>query len=395
MRADVFLVEAGHAATRSQAQRLIAGGVQWRMTPLTPWKKVAKNGDEIPAGAELQLLDGAEAKYISRGGLKLEGALAATKLSVAGLRCLDVGQSTGGFTDCLLQAGAAQVIGVDVGHGQLHERLRSDARVVCVEGLNARHVTADGLLEACEEVLSERWEEDPDDNDTQPVAPYAWMRNGGVVDEDYDDSDDAKEAEIEAFKAERAAKGKAREEGTVATQRRRRAEFADVDITPQFDFVTGDLSFISLTLVLPAVTRLLKPHGQLLMLVKPQFELQPGQVGKGGIVRDAALFAEVEQRIRICLSELGLEVKAWMDSAIEGGDGNREFFVHAQQGAVVQALPQPEGEDEDALRPAVKAAARRVSRTVQREQRNERVIDTSTEFGVPGPGRAKLRKRNE
>jgi len=158
MRADVFLVEAGHAATRSQAQRLIAGGVQWRMTPLTPWKKVAKNGDEIPAGAELQLLDGAEARFISRGGLKLEGALAATKVSVDGLRCLDVGQSTGGFTDCLLQAGAAQVIGVDVGHGQLHDRLRSDVRVICVEGVNARAVTAEGLQESCEEVLSERWE---------------------------------------------------------------------------------------------------------------------------------------------------------------------------------------------------------------------------------------------
>ena len=400
MRADVFLVEAGHAATRSQAQRLIAGGVQWRMTPLTPWKKVAKNGDEIPAGAELQLLDGAEARFISRGGLKLEGALAATKLSVQGLRCLDVGQSTGGFTDCLLQAGAAQVIGVDVGHGQLHDRLRSDVRVICVEGVNARAVTAEGLQESCEEVLSERWEEDPDDNDTQPVAPYAWMRNGGLVDEDYDDSDDAKEKEIEAFKAERAAKGKAREEGTVATQRRRRAEFADVDITPQFDFVTGDLSFISLTLVLPAVTRLLKPHGQLLMLVKPQFELQPGQVGKGGIVRDAALFTEVEQRIRTCLGELGLEVKGWMESAIEGGDGNREFFVHAQQAAVVKEPAQPETQDEDEPRSAVKAAPKpappkRVSRTVLREQRNERVIDTSTEFGVPGPGRAKLRKRNE
>ncbi|MDR0226926.1 MAG: TlyA family RNA methyltransferase [Burkholderiaceae bacterium] len=395
MRADVFLVETGHAATRSQAQRLIAGGVQWRMTPLTPWKKVAKNGDEIPAGAELQLLDGAEAKYISRGGLKLEGALAATGLSVAGLRCLDVGQSTGGFTDCLLQAGAAQVIGVDVGHGQLHERLRADVRVVCVEGLNARSVTAESLQEACEEVLSERWEEDPDDNDTQPVAPYAWMRNGGVVDDDYDDSEDARESDIEAFKAERAAKGRAREEGTVATQRRRRAEFADVDITPRFDFVTGDVSFISLTLVLPAVTRLLKPQGQLLMLVKPQFELQPGQVGKGGIVRDAALFAEVEQRLRACLSELGLKVLGWMDSAIEGGDGNREFFVHARQGDVVQELPQPEAQGEDEPRPAVKAAAKRVSRTVLREQRNERVIDTSTEFGVPGPGRAKLRKRNE
>ena len=160
MRADVFLVDHGHASTRSQAQRLIASGVQWRNSPLLPWKKVQKNGDDIPVGAELQLLNLDEAKYISRGGLKLEGALAATGLQVAGLRCLDVGQSTGGFTDCLLQAGAAQVIGVDVGQGQLHERLRSDARVVCVEGLNARHMSAQDLQDACEEVLSERWEEE-------------------------------------------------------------------------------------------------------------------------------------------------------------------------------------------------------------------------------------------
>src|SRR2546425_7893702 len=142
MRADVFLVEAGHAATRSQAQRLIAGGVQWRMTPLTPWKKVAKNGDEIPAGAELQLLDGAEARFISRGGLKLEGALAATKLSVQGLRCLDVGQSTGGFTDCLLQAGAAPVIGVGVGPGPLHDPLRPGVPVVFGGGGKSRPVAA-------------------------------------------------------------------------------------------------------------------------------------------------------------------------------------------------------------------------------------------------------------
>ena len=117
MRADVFLVEGGHAATRSQAQRLIASGVEWRLTPLSAWNKVVKNGDDIPPMAEVRLLDDAEAKYISRGGLKLEGALKATGLVVKGLRCLDVGQSTGGFTDCLLQHGAAQVIGVDVGHG--------------------------------------------------------------------------------------------------------------------------------------------------------------------------------------------------------------------------------------------------------------------------------------
>ena len=260
MRADVFLVDHGHASTRSQAQRLIASGVQWRNSPLLPWKKVQKNGDDIPFGAELQLLNLDEAKYISRGGLKLEGALAATGLQVAGLRCLDVGQSTGGFTDCLLQAGAAQVIGVDVGQGQLHERLRSDARVVCVEGLNARHMSAQDLQDACEEVLSERWEEE-EDNDTQPQAPYAWMRNGGAIDEDYDDSNDAKETDIEAFKAERAARAKALQAGVLPTQLRRKAEFADVDITPQFDFVTGDLSFISLTLVLPAVVRLFGPGG--------------------------------------------------------------------------------------------------------------------------------------
>lgn len=332
MRADVFLVEKGHAATRSQAQRLIASGVEWRLSSFAPWQKVVKNGDEIPTMAELRLLDAAEAKYISRGGLKLEGALAATGLSVAGLRCLDVGQSTGGFTDCLLQQGAAQVIGVDVGHGQLHERLRQDARVVCVEGLNARSMTATDLQAACELALSEVVEE-TEDNDTQPVAPYSWMRNGGLVDEEYDDSDDAKEQDIEAFKAERAAKQQARQAGTLPVQRRRRAGLENVNITPAFDFITGDLSFISLTLVLPALVPLLAPGGALLLLVKSQFELQPGQVGKGGIVRDAALYPVVEQRIREACAGLGLQVQAWLDSPIAGGDGNREFFVFARRAA--------------------------------------------------------------
>ena len=331
MRADVFLVEGGHASTRSQAQRLIAAGVQWRLAATLPWNKVAKNGDDIPVGAELQLLDAAEAKYLSRGGLKLEGALAATGIQVAGLRCLDVGQSTGGFTDCLLQAGAAQVIGVDVGQGQLHERLRADPRVIAVEGLNARHLTPQALQEGCEEALSVREELEPDDNDTQPEAPYAWMRNGGMIDDEYDDSADAKEHEIEAFKAERATKAKDRAEGRLATVRKRLPGREKDDITPAFDLVVGDLSFISLTLVLPALVPLLRPEGQLLMLVKPQFELQPGQVGKGGIVRDASLYAEVEQRIRACCADIGLQVIGWHDSPIAGGDGNREFFVDARR----------------------------------------------------------------
>ena len=331
MRADVFLVDFGHAATRSQAQRLIAAGVQWRLSKGAPWQKVAKNGDDIPAIAEVELLDAAEAKYLSRGGLKLEGALAASGLQVAGLRCLDVGQSTGGFTDCLLQHGAAQVVGVDVGHGQVHERLRADPRVICVEGLNARTLTLGALQQECELALSEVIEE-VEDNETQPEAPYSWMRNGGLVDEQYDDSDDAKDKDIERFKSERAAKIQARAAGTLPVERRRRAECADVDTTPVFDMVTGDLSFISLTLVLPSLVPLLAPEGALLMLVKPQFELQPGQVGKGGIVRDPALYAVVEKRIRECCAENGLAVQAWLDSPISGGDGNREFFVFARRG---------------------------------------------------------------
>ena len=331
MRADVFLVDFGHAATRSQAQRLIAAGVQWRLSKGAPWQKVAKNGDDIPAIAEVELLDAAEAKYLSRGGLKLEGALAASGLQVAGLRCLDVGQSTGGFTDCLLQHGAAQVVGVDVGHGQVHERLRADPRVICVEGLNARMLTLGALQQECELALSEVIEE-VEDNETQPEAPYSWMRNGGLVDEQYDDSDDAKDKDIERFKSERAAKIQARAAGTLPVERRRRAECADVDTTPVFDMVTGDLSFISLTLVLPSLVPLLAPGGALLMLVKPQFELQPGQVGKGGIVRDPALYAVVEKRIRDCCAENGLAVQAWLDSPISGGDGNREFFVFARRG---------------------------------------------------------------
>ena len=291
MRADLFLVEHGFATTRSQAQRLIGSGVQWRVVVdeaeadlgvVAPWKRVAKNGDEIADNAEVEVLDNTEAKYISRGGLKLEGALKATKLDITGLRCLDIGQSTGGFTDCLLQHGAAQVVGVDVGHGQLHASMRDDERVVCLEGINARSLTAIDLVAAC--VLNEA-ATDPFDDETEPVNTS--------------------------------------------------------NIDPVFDFLTGDLSFISLTLVLPAVVRLLKPHGHLLMLVKPQFELQPGQIGKGGIVRDAAHFEFVEQRLRDCCASLGVAVLGWMPSSIDGGDGNREFFIHGKKGSEAGFDDQP------------------------------------------------------
>jgi 23S rRNA (cytidine1920-2'-O)/16S rRNA (cytidine1409-2'-O)-methyltransferase len=248
MRIDQLLVERGLAASRSQAQRLIAGGVKWQQ-PDGVWRAVVKNRDEVPEGAALQLLDDAESRYVSRGGLKLEGALKATGVQVQGLRCLDVGQSTGGFTDCLLQQGAAQVVGIDVGHAQVHPRIRDDERVLCIEGVNARE------LEPGDERIPEALE--------------------------------------------------------------------------GFDLMVGDVSFISLTLVLPGVVHLLKPTGQLLMLVKPQFELQPGQVGKGGIVKDDSHYPFIENRLRTALADLGMQVTAWLDSPIEGGDGNREFFVQA------------------------------------------------------------------
>lgn len=266
MRIDQLLVQLNLATTRSQAQRLIADGVEWLQGET--WKRVVKNGDEVPENADVRLLDDSEARYVSRGGLKLQAALKQVGLSVDGLACLDIGQSTGGFTDCLLQHGARLVAGVDVGSAQLHPQLREDGRVLCVEKVNARSLAATDFEAAC----------------------LNYTGAGGQFDPE--------------------------------------AEGA-VPFVPEFDVVVGDLSFISQTLVLPAVVPFLKVGGTLLTLVKPQFELQPGQVGKGGIVKDDAMYPIVEQRLREACSELGLKVTAWFDSPIEGGDGNREFFICA------------------------------------------------------------------
>ncbi len=250
LRADQQILALGLAPTRSAAQRLVdQGAVEWQGPK--GWTPVRKAGESLPPGTAFRVLDDAETRWVSRAGLKLEGALSQSPdLSVAGLTCLDVGQSTGGFTDVLLSRGAARIIGVDVGHGQVHPKLRTHDQVVVLEGLNARHLTPADLGEHLPE--------------------------GG------------------------------------------------------FPLIVGDLSFISLTLVLPALRALLAPGGQCLMLVKPQFELQPAQIGKGGLVKDAASYADVEQRIRQACAELDLSVLAYFDSAIAGGDGNREFFVRAQ-----------------------------------------------------------------
>ena len=293
MRIDQLLVQRGLASTRSQAQRLIADGVEW--LNLDTWKRVAKNGDEVPESADIRLLDDSEARYVSRGGLKLEAALKTVGLSVAGLRCLDVGQSTGGFTDCLLKSGALSVVGVDVGSAQLHPSLRQDPRVLCVEGVNARTLSATDLIAAYAKSTGAEGHFDVED-----ASSDDW-------DEDLDDEDEAEPDDLpEAVELP--------------------AEFA-----PPFDLLVADLSFISQTLVLPAAVPLLKEGGTLLTLVKPQFELQPGQVGKGGIVKDPEMYPIVEQRLRDTCAELGLKVTHWFDSPIAGGDGNREFFICARK----------------------------------------------------------------
>ena len=242
LRVDTLLVQRGLAASRTQAQRLIGEG-----RVLADGKAIAKPSLELPADAVLTVVEDESDRYVSRGGLKLAGALAHTGLAVTGRICLDVGQSTGGFTDCLLQAGAAKVVGVEVGHDQLHPRLRADGRCVTFEGLNARQLGAADLGEHC---------------------------------------------------------------------------------PPQgFDLLVCDASFISLALLLPQWATLLAPSGHVLALVKPQFEVGPHHIGKGGIVRDPTLYREVEGRFLEIAKKLGLTAKAWLDSPITGGDGNREFFI--------------------------------------------------------------------
>ncbi|MDO4794476.1 MAG: TlyA family RNA methyltransferase [Brachymonas sp.] len=317
MRADQLLVQRGLAASCSQAQRLIAAGAQWRL-PGRAWQRVRKSGDELPPNAEIELLDGAEARYVSRGGLKLEGTLTATGLDVRGWRCLDVGQSTGGFTDCLLVHGAAHVTGVDAGHGQLHPRLAADARVTALEGVNARHLDASVLaasgdartapMTSSEAGAGSRDAARPQEARTLPKGHR--QARAGIA---------ANVADAAVPHAPSSAFGTA---DTAAVPHASSAAVA-------FDLIVGDLSFISLTLVLPALAPLLAANGQLLMLVKPQFELQPEQIGKGGIVRDEALYAQVEQRLRTACASAGLQVLQWLPSPIAGGDGNREFFIHA------------------------------------------------------------------
>jgi 23S rRNA (cytidine1920-2'-O)/16S rRNA (cytidine1409-2'-O)-methyltransferase len=266
MRADVLLVERGLAASRTAAQRLIAGGHVYARAGATR-TALAKSSVDLDKDIEIEVESNELDRYVSRGGLKLEGALDRVSLDVTGLVCLDVGQSTGGFTDCLLQRGAKHVVGVDVGHDQLHAKLRGDARVTFVESVNARELNL------------------------QLLGRSALAREGVPSNLDFREQARSYEA---------------------------------------FDLIVADVSFISLTKVLPQWPALLAKDGRILSLVKPQFEVGAENLGKGGIVRDASLYLKVEQSIRDACSDAKLEVLDYFESSIEGGDGNREFFVYAE-----------------------------------------------------------------
>jgi 23S rRNA (cytidine1920-2'-O)/16S rRNA (cytidine1409-2'-O)-methyltransferase len=253
-RADRLLTEKGLARSRAHAQALIMAGQVCVGDQL-----VKKSSEEFPVDTQFRLKDGAQTKYVSRGGEKLEGALKDSRLSVKDLIALDIGISTGGFTDCLLQNGARSVIGLDVGHNQLDWKIRNDPRVKAFEGINARQIPRNLVPE--------------------PV-----------------------------------------------------------------DLVVIDVSFISLNLILPEAIKFLKPGGHILALIKPQFEVQKGQVGKGGIVKDPLLHAAVQEKIvKLCLS-LGLASVNTFESVIEGTDGNKEFFVCARYSGHHERLPNNESQ---------------------------------------------------
>jgi 23S rRNA (cytidine1920-2'-O)/16S rRNA (cytidine1409-2'-O)-methyltransferase len=238
IRIDQLLVERGLAESREKAQALIIAG-----EVLVNGQKALKPGHSVAADSRVEVLG--RIPYVSRGGYKLAGALDHWGLDVSGWICLDVGASTGGFTDCLLQRGAAKVWAIDVGHGQIDWKLRNDARVAVQEGVNARYLTA-------------------------------------------------------------------------------------ADFPQRFDLVVCDASFISLTLLIPGVTPLLAPRGKMVLLVKPQFEVERGQVGKGGIIREPALHLAACDRVRVAVEAQGFRADI-IESPILGAEGNREFLLYASR----------------------------------------------------------------
>jgi 23S rRNA (cytidine1920-2'-O)/16S rRNA (cytidine1409-2'-O)-methyltransferase len=275
VRLDRLCVEQGLAPTRQRAQALILAG-----KVLVNEQPVSKTGSMVSVDACLRLRQ-ADHPYVSRGGLKLEAALDTFHLAVDGLLILDVGASTGGFTDCLLQRGAQHVIAVDVGYGQLAWKLRQDPRVTVVERVNARHLDSELLQQALQKRL--RSQDCPQRPGAPPSSP----------------------AEIDAKV----------ETGGAAL----------VSWPPTMAVI--DVSFISLTLVLPAMQLLLPGQRPIIALVKPQFEAERGHLGKGGVVKDPALRELAIQKVVNWAIEQGYRVAASMACPVPGPKGNIEQLV--------------------------------------------------------------------
>lgn len=248
VRLDQLLVERGFVESRAQAQRVIKEG---RVEAhLGDWQFVTKSSVKLNLETPIRITEDESDRYVSRGALKLKGAHQRFNLNFDGKVAIDVGQSTGGFTDYLLQHGAAAVVGIEVGHDQLAKKLREDLRVVCLEGYNARNL-------------------EPELRHHSP--------------------------------------------------------------TGQFDFAVMDVSFISQTLILPGLVALLSPGSTLITLVKPQFELGPEHIGRGGLVKATHLYAELQERMQLLVTELGMHVEGYIPSPIKGGDGNQEFVLVANK----------------------------------------------------------------
>ncbi len=250
LRLDNYLVAHHLIKTRSLAKQLILSGAIKVKAQGQDWRVVTRASLVIKPGDEVQLTDDKLLRYVSRGGIKLEGAIKKVSAVIEGAVCLDIGQSTGGFTDCLLKGGARFVYGVDVGSGQLSEALRADERVCFFENVNAKSL-----------------------DHFEPLVPQ----------------------------------------------------------TGQIDLAVMDVSFISMTKILPGLEGYLKPGGHLLSLVKPQFELDKQSLNKKGIVKDPGAYDNVKSKIERAILSLGLEVIDYFESTILGGDGNKEFFVYAKK----------------------------------------------------------------
>jgi len=282
IRLDKALVERGLVQSRERAQALILAG-----RVLVGEQKVDKPGAAVAEGAAIRLI-GEDMRYVSRGGLKLERALEHWRIALDGRACVDVGASTGGFTDCMLQHGAASALAIDTGYGQIAHKLRADARVTLMERCNAR------LLKVGE--LSVR------------------------------SSQLSANARANCFASDSALR-----DGTVRNEK-----------TPRIDFLAMDVSFISATLVLPAVLGALalggeresqseaRWRGEAVVLIKPQFEAGREHVGKGGIVREESARQLAIGRVRGCVEELGGAEIEVIESPITGAEGNVEYLLHAR-----------------------------------------------------------------